>query len=229
MAPGLDRCPRCGRNAGQPYHCPYCRVPVDLVRSEVLGFACSICGRAGVPLDDPSLERSYAELPHLDRANRLRLTRLVWRGLGWAAAGLSSFMVVVTALCLLVFGVDAAIVTIGAIGVAIPLIASLFLLRRARKADVDVVEALDEARRSVALEILRARGDFDPEQLAQLMRLDANAARRVASTVVAEPAVMELLERQRWQRLESGLPDASDTASMATETDASTERLRRDR
>lgn len=217
MAEGLDRCPRCGRNAGHPYHCPHCRIEVDLVRSKALGFACAICGRAGIPLDDPSITRTYGELPFLERANRFRITRLVWRGAAWAAAGLSVFMLLVAALVVLVFEPDTPVVVLSALTFLAPLAISLFSFRRARKTDAALLDAIDEARRTVALEAARAHGDFDPDRLARLLRLDANAARELASSMLADPAALELLERQRWRRLESGASEPSiDGSPLAT-------------
>ncbi len=207
-AKGPERCPRCGRNAGHPYHWPHCRIEVDLVRSKTLGFACAICGRAGIPVDDPKVERTYAELPSLERANRFRITRLVWRGGAWAALGLSLVMLLIAALVAVVFDPQAPVVVLSALGFLIPLGMALFAFRRARKTDAALLDALDEARRTVALEVARAQGDFDPERLGEVMRLDASTTRRLAAGLLGDPAALELMERQRWRRLESRHPRA---------------------
>lgn len=205
LAPGLDRCPRCGRHAGRQYHCPYCLVQVDLVRSKTLGHACAICGRAGIPLDDPSIQRSYAELPVLDRANRLRISRLLWRIAAYATAAFATFALLVATMVALAFDPNAPIVVLSALGFVVPVVATLLFFRGARKADAKLRDALHEARRSVAMEVVRAYGEFDLERIARLLRLDAAEARTVAAALVEDPATLDLLEGQRWLRLEKGL------------------------
>lgn len=229
LAPGLDRCPRCGRLAGRQYHCPHCLVNVDLVRSKTLGHACAICGRAGIPLDDPSIQRSYAELPLLDRANRLRMTRLFWRIAAYATLAFSAFMLLVTAIVAIAFDPTAPITVASALGFVVPVVATVLFFRGARHADGKLDETLQEARRSVALELLRAYGEFDPERIARALRLDPVEARKLGAALVADPTTLEFLEGQRWARLEKGLGPAESAAVTEIADPAEIERSLRNK
>lgn len=209
VAKGAVRCSICGGVEGPAFFCPYCRIEVDLDPSSTLRFVCTICGRARVPLDDSSIERSFAELPDLQRANKARLLRPVFRLLSWMLAGSAALVVLLSAALAFLVGdapVFVEVVTIFVtVGVALALILAMFFAHHARRCTAELTNALDDAWLKVAMEFARAQHPIDVTTLARAMRLDEEAASKLwsklpVSTLLGEP------DEARWLRLERELP-----------------------
>lgn len=227
MAKG--RCSICGGVEGREFFCPYCRIEADLVPSTTLRFACTICGRPRVPLDEPSIERSFAELPDLRRASNARLLRPVFRVLSWMMAGSAALVFLLSAALVLLVGYAAfftEIVTIFvAIGIAVPLMLAMYFAHRARRCTAELTSALDDAWLKVATEFARAQSPIDATTLGRAMRIDDETASKLCSKLSIS-ALLGEPDEARWLRLERELPSRArvdESTEISTFTDVNDE------
>lgn len=205
---GGARCSNCGGVFGRVFFCPYCRTETEIVPSATLRFVCTICGRARVPLDDPAIERSFAELPDLRRANQARLLRPIFRVLAWVMTASAALVFLLATAFVLVLGIDTFVATATAIlvglGVVLPLLLAVYFARRARRSALELESSLDEAWLKVTQELARAHGHADAGMIARAMRLDEETAGKLAARLPLG-AILGESDEARWLRLESEL------------------------
>jgi hypothetical protein len=177
------RCPACGVPRAESLRCPHCRATADLEQSDVLHFACAICGGARIPMDDTSLVRSNAELELLKQAGSARMAGWVWR-VGAAVTGAFGLLGVVV-LCLVVaVAHPGTLAVIAAAAVtAVPLVAAAFAWQRGTARTGEAVATVDQAWRMVVAELASAHaGEIDARTVAKAMRLgEAEADRMLAA------------------------------------------------
>lgn len=171
--------------------------------SKALRYACAICGRPCVPLDDASIQRSFAELPDLQRANRARIMRLVWRISTGSTALLALSILLSGAVLALAIGLPTLALALLGICIALPSAFAIFSFSRARKNGLLLDEALDDAWLKVATELTRARSSVDGGEIAAAMRLDEDAAQELAVKISTRELLLEA--QDPWSLLEQKL------------------------
>lgn len=157
--------------------------------STALRFACNVCGRARVPLDDASVTRSFGEVPDLERANRARAARGVWAVAAAAATGFGAFSLLVLALVVAVAHPGALATAFTGVAAAVPFLFAVMAALRARTNTRVLEESLDEAWLKVAAEYAKAHGTIDAKALAAAMRV----GEPTADLLLAKLSVGDLL------------------------------------
>jgi hypothetical protein len=177
------RCPACGVPRAESLRCPHCRATADLEPSDVLHFACAICGGARIPMDDASLVRSNAEIDLLKQAGRARMAGWVWR-VGAAITGAFGLLgVAVLALVVAVAHPGTLAVIAAAAVTAVPLVAAAFAWQHGKVRTGEAVATVDQAWHMVVAELASAHaGEIDARAVAKAMRLgEADADRMLAA------------------------------------------------
>lgn len=120
-----------------------------------------------------------------------------------AGAGLA---LVASLLAIYAFDVTAPWMVVLSLATTVPLALAVFFAMRARRAGREIGAALDEAWLKVASDLARSRGFADGGQIARTMRLDEDAAQRLAARL----SVLELLQSpgndDAWLRTELSFP-----------------------
>ncbi|MFO0661643.1 MAG: hypothetical protein U0165_17690 [Polyangiaceae bacterium] len=173
--------------------CPHCGSVTFIERSSSLRQVCGICGKARVPIDDPSIKRSDAGVSALARASAARNTALLWTVAGSVLAGFSvlSFVVLAVVLSYIAPGIVATLAAIAASGVPMAIaVAGFFKATRKR---AEIAPALEEGWTEVAAELvkgLHSQGrEVSIETLAKLTRSTNEQAEHLLASLSARGLV----------------------------------------
>jgi hypothetical protein len=173
LAPGQDRCGRCGALSGEHRVCPGCGA-----RAEVIGkggiWVCAACGRPRVPMEKPGIPRSGRERSTLARVEQAHKRSIVLTGAGIAVAVADLFVAAVLGIAALAG--FAMLATIFAVVAALVALGAFVSLRRAKAAREEARQAMGEAIGLVALDVMRARGAVSAPELAEQMGIPVPVA-----------------------------------------------------
>jgi hypothetical protein len=162
-------------------------------RASSLRFVCGICGKARVPIDDPSIKRTGAGVDALARATAARNAALSWTVAGTVLGAFSvlSFIVLATVLTFIVPGLVATLAAIAA--AATPMAFAIAGFLRATKKRAEVAPALEEGWAEVAAELvqaLHAQGrEVSIESIAKLTRTSTDQAEHLLAQLSAKGLV----------------------------------------
>jgi hypothetical protein len=156
--------------------CPHCGSAAVIEKSASLRFVCGVCGRARVPVDDPSVQRSNLEREALATATTARNGARGWRLTAGVAAGSSVFAVLVFLVVMAAVHPPMAVLVLGMLLAVAPLPIAAYGLRRARRLRAAIEPALDEGLRLVARDVAKSTPTLTPESLAKVLRLDEASA-----------------------------------------------------
>lgn len=166
VAPGTDRCGRCGTLSGEHRVCYGCGARAEVIERAGV-WTCAACGRPRVPMEKPGVPRSGRERPVLAKVEHAHKRAIVAKGLGIAAIVADVFVGLVLAI--------AALAGFTALAIAIAIVtalvaASAFLaFGRARAAQAEARSGMRDAIGLVALDVMAAKGGLSaPELAAQL-------------------------------------------------------------
>jgi hypothetical protein len=165
--------------------CPHCHALAEVERSTAVRWRCGVCGGPVVP-GDGSFPRDDRELASLVAAARAR-----GMAIGWAAGGVVLLATGVIALPVVLLLWSIPIAHVAALAVASVAAAALALAglsaARYRARAAEARAKLEEAWRSVADELLRARGvDVTAPDLARALRTDEAHAEALLSGLSSE-------------------------------------------
>lgn len=172
IAPGADKCGRCGAMQNDKLTCPLCGAVADASPDDELRFRCDVCGAPRVPLGDASIRRSGKEVPLLKRAEAARRAR-AWGRTGAIIGGIgfASVFLLFTAIALIFSSF-----TVGFLGVlfSLPFVGLLaWSLARAKARGKEIQPALDAAWLAVATDVAeQTTGTLTARTIASKMRLD---------------------------------------------------------
>jgi Zn finger protein HypA/HybF involved in hydrogenase expression len=187
VSPDDMRCPACGVPRGQALRCPHCRAIADLEQSDVLRFACAICGGARVPVDDPAIVRSHAEMDLLKRAGRARTAGGVWRVAAAVVGGFGVVAGLVLALVVAIAEPGATATTALAVMAAIPFVFAVVGWQRGRAGTREATATVDRAWQMVVGELASAHGgEIDAPLVAKAMRIGQAEADRLLAAMSAK-------------------------------------------
>lgn len=173
LAPGQDRCGRCGALSGEHRTCPGCGARAEIVDKGGL-WLCAACGRPRVPMEKPGIPRSGRERSVLAQVEQAHKRSIVLNGAGIAVVVLDLFVALTLAIAALAgFGLLAAIIG----GLAAFLAFGAFLaFRRAGAAREAAKAGMGDAIGLVALDVMRARGAVSAPELAEQMGIPVATA-----------------------------------------------------
>lgn len=199
LAPGTDRCTRCGTLHGDHRRCYGCGAKAEVIPKDGFVFVCAACGRPRVPMEQPGIPRSGRELEPLARAGLARKDVAIATTLGIVGLVLDAPV--------LFLGAIFAIAGLGilpwitfAFGFVILAVALYGLLGVAKRAKGRANEAMREAFQSVALDVMRTRGAITGRALAQQLGVPEHVA----------DAVLERLPARDDVRVETVVDDKAD-------------------
>jgi hypothetical protein len=180
------RCPACGVPRSDALRCPHCRAIADLERSDVLRFACSICGGARIPMDDTALVRSNTELDLLRQAGRARTAGWVWR-VGAAVTGAFGVLAAVVLAFVVEVAQPSTLATIAAaVVVAVPFVSAAYAWQHGKIRTSEAASTVDQAWWMVVGELAKAHGgEIDAGTVAKAMRIDPTQADRILAAMSA--------------------------------------------
>ncbi len=164
VAPGTDRCGRCGALSGEHRVCYGCGARAEVVEKGGV-WTCAACGRPRVPMEKPGVARSGRERAVLASVEQAHKRSIVTKGLGIAALVLDALIAPVLAIAALA-GFTALSVAI-AIATALVAVAAFVAFARARAAATEARAGMREAIGLVALDVMRARGGLSARELAE--------------------------------------------------------------
>jgi hypothetical protein len=165
--------------------CPHCGATALVEPSGSLRYACAVCGMARVPVDDPSIARTNAEAPVLERATRAKRAASIWSGIGVGASLFAVAAVGVFAIVLALAHPGVLAITLGAMITLLPILGAVVSFGRAREARAAIEPALDEGWLRAASDALAARGVLTAGELATLTRSPLEQAERQLAALSA--------------------------------------------
>ena len=169
--------------------CPHCGNVAVLEKSISLKFVCGVCGKARVPIDDPTVVRRFDERDALARATTARNASRVWTAISATSGAFAIVSMLFLALAV-AFASPPLIATVAALLAALtPLGFAVFGRTRATSHAAALGPALEEGWAAAARDVVEARGDVSAEALAKLMRVDGTWAERVHASLGAQPGV----------------------------------------
>lgn len=178
--------------------CPHCGAVTFIERASSLRFVCGICGKARVPVDDPTIKRSEAGVEALARATAARNAALSWTVAGTVLGGFSvlSFIVLVTVLTFIAPGLIATLAAIAASATPMAFAVAGFL--RATRKRAEIAPALEEGWAEVGGEVVRAlheQGrDVSIESISKLMRTNTDQAEHLLAQLSAKGLVRSRID-----------------------------------
>jgi len=173
MAPGSDRCGRCGTLHGDFRRCYGCGAKAEVIRKGGMLFVCSACGRPRVPMEQP-VQRTGAEREPLARAEADQKSSVIA-----FAMSIVGFIIAAIALSigLIAFLVDFGLIaTVMFLAMFMFAVAGAFGVLTSKKARGRADEAMREAFGAVALDVMRQRGPVTAPQLAQVLGVPEQVA-----------------------------------------------------
>lgn len=193
MAPGSDRCGRCGTLHGDWRRCYGCGARAEVIRKGGNLFVCSACGRPRVPVEQP-IARSGGERDALGRAEADNKSSVIAFSLAIVAFIIAAIALGIAGIALLVdftfiaVAMFIAMAIFGGAGVA-----GVMTSRRARQRASD---AMRDAFGAVALDVMRQRGPVTAPQLAEILGVpveiaDAALTRLPARTDVRVDTILD--------------------------------------
>lgn len=159
--------------------CPFCGVVAVIEPSAALRFACGVCGKARVPIDDPALRRAFPEKEALLRASGAHGAAVAWSVASIASAGFALVSLSFLALAALAAHPGLALVVVAALAASAPLLFAAWGYRAASRHRARVAPALDEAWSQAAREAVEGRDTIHAAELAKLMRVSEGEAEQL--------------------------------------------------
>jgi hypothetical protein len=159
---------------GEGSICPHCGAMAG-VTAEEGGYICLVCGGPVIVVED-DIARPHGERAFLERAKTLRARRAAWT-IGGSLVGAFALVAAALAIGVAAFvdlGVTASI-ALGAV-VLIPLVIAVLGWRKATADGRHAREAMAEAQRIVAGELLGANPNMTSADLAKQLRVTEDAA-----------------------------------------------------
>lgn len=195
--------------------CPHCGNVAVIERSTSLKFVCGVCGKARVPIDDPTLERRFGERDALARATTARNASRVWAAISATSGAFSIVSLLFLALAVAFASPPLLATIVAALAALTPLAFAIWGRGRAREHEAALAPALEEGWAAAASEVVEARGDVSAEALAKLLRVEGAWAERVHASLGAQPGV-----RARVREDDAALSFEADSPKLRVKPDA---------
>jgi hypothetical protein len=181
------RCPHCGGALGEHQRCVHCRAVVDVQRSPDARFVCNLCGGVRIPIDDPAVERSAAQIDLLKKATVARSARTIWGIVAAVVAAFGVASVLVLWLVVSVAGPPLAGAVVAGIAALVPFVFATLAWRKSRGHAARVASLVEGAWMAAVADIARRRGgDLDAPALAKLSRLSEEEADQLLGRMSAK-------------------------------------------
>jgi hypothetical protein len=174
---------------GTPERCPHCGVVTLIEPSGTLRYKCGVCGRARVPISDPTIERTYPEVDALRLASAARISSVAWRVAGFVALAFGLVGFAFLGLVLTLLSPGALATTLAFVATSTPVVFAAVALLRAKRKSGEVAGDLERGWELAAREVVEARGSLDAGSLAKLMRLPEADAERLLVRLSADSVV----------------------------------------
>ncbi|HEU4408885.1 MAG TPA: TFIIB-type zinc ribbon-containing protein [Polyangiaceae bacterium] len=156
---------------GEHEVCPFCGSQALVVPSRRLRFVCAVCGRARVPIDDPSLKRSGREAEALDEATRAERASQLWRGFGILVAFLGAATALVFLSFLMLVHPPLGTAVLSGVFALAPSALAAWAMHRARANAERVNPALERGWDAAAADLVAQRPSLTEAELASTLRL----------------------------------------------------------
>jgi hypothetical protein len=177
---GAERCTHCGIALGEHQRCVHCRAIVDVDTLPEARFACRLCGGVRIPIDDPAITRSDAQIELLKKATIARSAATVWSIVATAVAAFGVVTVLVLALVLSFAEPPTAAAVMAGLAASTPFAFAALAFAKSRKHRGEIGHAVEAAWMAAAGDIARARGgEIDAGTFAKLTRASENAAAQI--------------------------------------------------
>jgi hypothetical protein len=166
--------------------CPHCGALAEVEPSAFHRWRCAVCGGPVVPADGVTRTplTNAANATHAELANLVRAQRARAMGFGWTAGAVLFACIAVMAggLGALLWGSSHTSTLVLAAVAGVAAVIALTSRGRASSRNRESRARLDEARQTVAEEVLRVRGgEVTAPELAKIMRLDVEQAETLLS------------------------------------------------
>ncbi len=193
LGDGSGRCPQCGTVHGEAFRCPHCRAIADVEFTASGRQRCKACGGPRLLVQDGKLALSGDESEPLRRARTQQLPADLWKFAGWALLGAGA-LALLMALLFVTFASPGVLVGALALSIgALPLLASLGALGRARRHARERDRAWDDAYRTAARNIAQASGsELTASSLARALGIDEPRA----ELLLAELSLDDIVHRR---------------------------------
>lgn len=226
LAPGSDRCDRCGTLHGDHRKCPSCGAKAEVINREGgILFTCAACGVPRVPMEHGGVPRSGREREPLGRANVAYKGSIVAKLGGTFGVVTGSLIALVGVAMLALHATSFALVLLLMAAVAIAF--SVWGLGVAKVRKSRAQDAMRDAMGAVALDVMRARGAISATILADQLGVSQAVAETVLERLPARDDVrVESIvdERAADGMVRYRIADAPDATSAAF-GDAATQEL----
>lgn len=201
---------------GEGNTCPHCGAKAGVAQDDE-GYACLVCGGPVILVDQDDATRARAEKPLLEEAKKLRARRAAW-AVGSSLIGIFALLSAALALAVISF-VDigfGASIALGAI-VLVPLLLAVVGWRKALGAGNGAAEALAQAQRTVAAELVAANPNVAAADLAQRLHISEDKAVELIAHAQLTGLLSPASAGDVKFRVDGALDDesAADTASSA--------------
>lgn len=185
--------PEAPKVPGKHERCVHCGAITFLEKSSRLRYKCGVCGKARVPVDDPSIPRAHHEKEALERASQARNAHAAWAvaaGIAGAASAVSLALLLVMALA---FSPGLLVTGVALLAALAPGAFAAAGIAQARKKRAAIEPALLEAWQMVAAEVIDARTELTAPALAQILRTTPEHAESLLAYLLAAGKVVSPL------------------------------------
>jgi hypothetical protein len=187
LAPGASRCANCGVALGEHQRCMFCRAIVDVERSADVRFVCSVCGGVRIPIDDPAVVRSTAQIELLKKATVARSARLTWRIVAWVVAAFGGCSVLVLALVVSVARPPTLAVVVAGVAALVPFAFAAMAWRKSQRRGSEIAGLVEAAWMAAVADVARGLGGaLDAPLLAKLTRVSEQEADQLLERMSAK-------------------------------------------
>jgi hypothetical protein len=207
---GADRCPNCGIALGEHQRCVHCRAIVGALPAPDARFICGLCGGVRIPLDDPAVQRSPAQVELLQKATVARSATTIWTIVAnvVGAFGLSSGIVL--ALVVSVAHPATSAVVMASLAVSAPFVFAALAFRKSRAHRADVARFVEAAWMAAVADVARAHGgEVDAAMFAKLTRTAESEADQLLARMSSKSLVTSRVTPEgslKYTLLDGGAP-----------------------
>lgn len=201
------------KRLGQGDPCPHCQATSG-VSPDGDGFICLVCGGPRIVVEG-AIERAHGEAELLRRAKHLGSRRLAWA----VGGGVMTAMAVLSLLIatLLLWATDLGALGAGLVlaAASIPALVAVTSFRKAGSLSAEARDAIEQAWRRAALEVLRARGAaVEPAELAQTLHVSEDRAIQLLAHAQVEGLLDDAPARAPRLRVQGQSPVAEPEVSF---------------